>query len=62
MAWLNNERVTFSATMSRDTEYDVRDGQFLFMKDFTVDGPPPGREIVVVRNVNGELRRLAPVK
>jgi serine/threonine-protein kinase len=49
-------------TTGRDADYDVWDGRFLFMKDFTVDGPHPGREIVVVQNLNGELGRLAPVK
>ena len=49
-------------TTSYDTEYDVWEGRFLLMKDFTADGARPGREIVVVQNWLEELGRLAPVK
>jgi serine/threonine-protein kinase len=50
------------ATTGRDTEYDVWDGRFLFMKDFTAGGQQPGREILIVQNLNDELGRLAPAK
>ena len=50
------------ATTSRDTEYDVWDGRFLFMKDFTAGGLQHGREIVVVQNLIDEIGRLAPAK
>jgi eukaryotic-like serine/threonine-protein kinase len=45
-------------TTSHDTEYDVWEGRFLLMKDFTADGLRPGREIVVVQNWFEELGRL----
>ena len=50
------------ATTSFDTEYDVWEGRFLLMKDFSADGVRPGREIVVVQNWLEELGRLVPVK
>ena len=50
------------ATTGRDTEYDVWNGRFLFMKEFTAGGVQRGREIVVVQNLNDEIRRLAPPK
>jgi serine/threonine-protein kinase len=50
------------ASAGSNTDYDVRDGRFLLMKDSADGESRAAREIVVIQNWHEAVRRLAPAK
>ena len=50
------------ASAGSNTDYDVRDGRFLLMKDSAEGESRAAREIVVIQNWHEAVRRLAPAK